>query len=87
MVPITGTRTGWHAWSQEQADAARARYHQRLARVAQERSAAKARAQARQATAQSTQSSDPDPERTRKQAIIQAALERARRKKETDNSS
>src|ERR1700731_1346366 len=29
MIPVTGTKTGWQAWSQEQADAARGRPDQR----------------------------------------------------------
>ncbi|WP_310694936.1 electron transport complex subunit RsxB [Burkholderia multivorans] len=32
MVPVTGERTGWDAWTQEQADAARERHDRRLAR-------------------------------------------------------
>ncbi|WP_321791954.1 electron transport complex subunit RsxB [Caballeronia sp. J97] len=92
MVPVTGERTGWDAWSQEAADAARARHDRRVARLERERAAAQARASARQAAraAQAeqpapetphTQSSGDDPE-AKKRAIIQAALERARKKKE-----
>jgi len=44
MVPVTGDATGWDAWSQQQADDARARYQQRLARQAAERQAAAHRA-------------------------------------------
>ncbi|WP_244807843.1 MULTISPECIES: electron transport complex subunit RsxB [Caballeronia] len=95
MVPVTGDRTGWDAWSQEQADAARARHDRRVARLERERAEAQARASARQAaraaqtaqTAQATQATheaqpaSDDPE-AKKRAIIQAALERARKKKE-----
>ena len=103
MVPVTGTRTGWDAWSQDEADAARARHDRRMARLERERAAAEARASARQAaraahadqpvpqTPQTpstqpvapaaTQASSDDPE-AKKRAIIQAALERARKKKE-----
>ncbi|HKT64469.1 MAG TPA: electron transport complex subunit RsxB, partial [Burkholderia sp.] len=42
MIPVTGDDTGWDAWSQEQADAARARHDQRLARQRREREAAEA---------------------------------------------
>jgi electron transport complex protein RnfB len=49
MVPVTGERTGWDAWSQDEADAARARHDRRLARLERERAAAEARANARQA--------------------------------------
>ncbi|MDR5742392.1 electron transport complex subunit RsxB [Caballeronia sp. LZ029] len=103
MVPVTGTRTGWDAWSQDEADAARARHDRRMARLERERAAAEARASARQAaraahvdqpvphTPQTpspqpvapaaTQAASDDPE-AKKRAIIQAALERARKKKE-----
>jgi electron transport complex protein RnfB len=99
MVPVTGTRTGWDAWSQDEADAARTRHDRRMARLERERAAAEARASARQAaraahadqpspqTPQTqpvpaaTQASSDDPE-AKKRAIIQAALERARKKKE-----
>ncbi|MBR8226618.1 electron transport complex subunit RsxB, partial [Burkholderia ambifaria] len=46
MVPVTGERTGWDAWSQQQADAARERHDRRLARQRREREAAEARAAA-----------------------------------------
>ncbi|KOE27055.1 ferredoxin, partial [Burkholderia multivorans R-20526] len=46
MVPVTGERTGWDAWTQEQADAARERHDRRLARQRRERDAAEARAAA-----------------------------------------
>ncbi|HDR9715887.1 TPA: electron transport complex subunit RsxB, partial [Burkholderia aenigmatica] len=39
MLPVTGDRTGWDAWSQEQADAARAHHDLRLARQRREREA------------------------------------------------
>ncbi|MDN7942186.1 electron transport complex subunit RsxB, partial [Burkholderia multivorans] len=39
MVPVTGERTGWDAWTQEQADAARERHDRRLARQRRERDA------------------------------------------------
>lgn len=91
MVPVTGERTGWDAWTQEQADAARERHDRRLARQRRERDAAEARAAARRAaSAAATQpaaapaAAPPaadDPE-AKKRAIIAAALERARKKKE-----
>ena len=97
LPPVTGEATGWDAWSQPQADAARARHDRREARLAREREAAEARAAARRAgsapTAQVTEitqanaaapSAAPaaDDAEARKRAIIQAALERARKKKE-----
>lgn len=36
MIPVTGEQTGWDAWSQQQADAARARHDARLARQKRE---------------------------------------------------
>ncbi|MDQ7979323.1 electron transport complex subunit RsxB [Paraburkholderia sp. SARCC-3016] len=51
MIPVTGDATGWDAWSQPQADAARERYHRRLARLDREREAAEARAAARRSAA------------------------------------
>ncbi|SOE58806.1 electron transport complex protein RnfB [Burkholderia sp. D7] len=110
MIPVTGHQTGWDAWSQQEADAARKRHDWRLARLARERDAAEARKAARVAgssatepgNASGTQSpSQPDtaPDRSvesgteqpaaaaddaqaKKRAIIQAAMDRARQKKE-----
>ena len=92
MIPVTGNETGWQAWTQEQADAARQRHDQRLAREARERAQAEARAAARVAAragvaapatpAGATENVAVDPEQARKRAVIQAALERARLKKE-----
>ncbi len=91
MVPVTGDRTGWDAWSQEQADAARARHDRRLARQRREREAAEARAAARRAASAGAAKAAPaeaapgtaaDDADAKKRAIIAAALERARQKKE-----
>jgi electron transport complex protein RnfB len=110
MIPVTGEKTGWDAWSQEQADAARERYDRRNARLAAEREAAEARAAAKRAAgatgatgaaaspapavgvdpASGTQPAAPSPAappaaddaEAKKRAIIQAALDRARKKKE-----
>ncbi|WP_243436606.1 electron transport complex subunit RsxB [Burkholderia pseudomallei] len=43
MIPVTGERTGWDAWSQQQADAARARHDARGAPEARARSGRGAR--------------------------------------------
>ncbi|WP_323121682.1 electron transport complex subunit RsxB [Burkholderia alba] len=90
MIPVTGERTGWDAWTRQQADDARAQHDARLARQRRERDAAEARAAARRA-ASAAASAAPvetsaapaaeDPE-AKKRAIIAAALERARKKKE-----
>lgn len=95
MVPVTDERTGWDAWSQEQADAARERHDRRLARQRREREAAEARAAARRAASAGAAKAAPaaapsgapgaapaDDADARKRAIIAAALERARKKKE-----
>jgi electron transport complex protein RnfB len=115
MVPVTGEKTGWDAWSQQEADAARERHDWRLARLARERDAAEARKAARIAgssgiAAGIAQSSEPsigprtqedgqpdgsvestktqsattadDDAQEKKRAIIQAAMDRARQKKE-----
>ena len=49
MVPVTGVATGWDAWTEEQAKAARERHDQREARLERERNAAEARVAARRA--------------------------------------
>ncbi|QTO17884.1 electron transport complex subunit RsxB [Burkholderia seminalis] len=96
MLPVTGERTGWDAWSQEQADAARERHDLRLARQRREREAAEARAAARRAASAAKPAAGPHPAappdapdapaaddaEAKKRAIIAAALERARKKKE-----
>ncbi|KAG8152127.1 electron transport complex subunit RsxB [Burkholderia catarinensis] len=96
MLPVTGDRTGWDAWSQDQADAARERHDLRLARQRREREAAEARAAARRAASAAKPATvQPDPQPgapaaapaaddadAKKRAIIAAALERARKKKE-----
>ncbi|HTH73295.1 MAG TPA: electron transport complex subunit RsxB [Trinickia sp.] len=87
MTPVTGERTGWDAWSQAQADAARKRHERRSARLEREREAAQARAAARRAEAAASPREAPtsqpaDDEAAKKRAVIQAALERARQKKD-----
>jgi electron transport complex protein RnfB len=90
MVPNrddpNGERTGWDAWSQEQADAARARHDFRTARLQREkeendaRLAAKAVEKMRAVTAEETNTAEELAEKERKRAIIAAAIERARLK-------
>lgn len=86
MIPVTGERTGWAAWSQPQADIARARYDARKLRLVREREendarlAAKAAAKLEALRAEPTQSDEERAAQARKQAIIQAAIERARQK-------
>lgn len=57
MIPVTGDKTGWDAWSEQQANDARERHDARRARLAAEREAAEARAAARRAAAAATGSS------------------------------
>jgi electron transport complex protein RnfB len=89
MVPVTDPRTGWDAWSQEQADAARARHDFRSARLQREkdendaRLAAKAVEKLRAVTAEHTNTDAELAEKERKRAIIAAAIERARLKAAT----
>ena len=84
MVPVTGQRTGWDAWSQAAADAARERHDFRSARLQRERDendarlAAKAVEKMRAVTAEATQTPEELAEKERKRAIIAAAMERAR---------
>ena len=102
MPAVTGEATGWDAWSEAQAEAARERHDRREARLAREREAAEARVAARRSSAaaasaavdtqpgnaaSSAASPAPaapaaDDAEAKKRAIIQAALERARKKKE-----
>ena len=88
MLPVTGTRTGWDAWSAAQADEARERYAfhgfrvERERRENDERLAAKAQAKLADLE-QHSKLTDPDA-LARKRAVIEAALARARaRRQET----
>ncbi len=82
MVPVTGTRTGWAAWSPAQADAARARYAfhryrvERARREHDERLAAKASAKLADLPAHTRQTDPAAIER--KRAVIEAALARVK---------
>jgi Na+-translocating ferredoxin:NAD+ oxidoreductase subunit B len=88
MVDVTPGKTGWDAWSQAQADAARERYHFRNFRLRRDkeendaRLAAKAAAKLKEVDAACAANPDEQKEKERKRAIIQAAMERARLKKE-----
>lgn len=99
MPAVTGDATGWAAWSESQADAARERHDRRGARLARERDAAEARAAARRAASAAPHGGSAAASATalvaatpaapalndaeaKKRAIIQAALDRARKKKD-----
>lgn len=87
MVEVTPGRTGWNAWSQEQADAARQRHAFRQLRLKREkeendaRLAAKAAAKLKELENQSAMSPEERAAQERKKAIIQAAIERARQQR------
>lgn len=82
MEPVT-TSTGWNAWSQQQADAARLRYEQHQARQQRDKADNDARlaAKAAQKLADLNQQAPLSEAELRKKAIIEAAIERARQKK------
>jgi Na+-translocating ferredoxin:NAD+ oxidoreductase subunit B len=88
MVEVTPGKTGWAAWSQQQADDARARHQFRTFRLRRDkeendaRLAAKAAAKLKQAELEASLSPEEKAAQERKKAIIQAAMERARQKKE-----
>ncbi|GAB3543603.1 electron transport complex subunit RsxB [Noviherbaspirillum agri] len=88
MVDVTPGKTGWNAWSQEQADATRARHNFRVFRLRREkeendaRLAAKAAAKLKAVESEPTLSAEEKAAQARKKAIIQAAMERARLQKE-----
>nr|WP_218909816.1 electron transport complex subunit RsxB [Ralstonia pickettii] len=86
MIPVTGERTGWDAWSQQQADVARDRYVFRNARLKREQAENEARLAAKAAAKLAALSAEQPADeaelaaQARKKAIIQAAIERARQK-------
>jgi electron transport complex protein RnfB len=88
MVDITAPQTGWAAWSQSQAEAARTRHDFRTVRLRREKTenderlAAKATAKLKAVESELPKSPAEKAEQERKKAIIQAAMERARIKKE-----
>jgi electron transport complex protein RnfB len=91
LVPVTGERTGWQAWSPTQADQARASYRatqRRRARDQREhddRLAAKAAAKLADLPAHSLHT---DPATLdRKRAVIEAALARARARRENEGTA
>jgi len=83
MLPVTGEKTGWAAWSPEQADAARQRYQLRTARLQDEKAAHEALLAQRAASMREASDKTPQAEQDQKKALIQAAMERARQKRES----
>jgi Na+-translocating ferredoxin:NAD+ oxidoreductase subunit B len=87
MINISAEKTGWAAWSQQQADAARDRHDFRSARLQRERLEndarllAKAVLKLKNIETESTITLEEKAAQDRKKAIIQAAIERAQQKK------
>ena len=88
MVSVTESRTGWDAWTAEQADLSRSRYHRREDRLEREerdnnlRLSKKAEAKLKalnEAASGASQSVEQAQVSERKRAIIAAAIERAKR--------
>ena len=92
MYPVTEA-TGWDAWTQADADAARARHDFRGFRLQREkeendaRLAAKAQAKLAAVNAIDPADASSAAELERKRAIIAAAMERARLKKESQDKT
>ncbi len=88
MLDVTGSKTGWDAWSQQQANDARDRHEFHIQRLRREKEDNDARLAAKAAAKLQTLASEPaltaeqKSEQARKKAIIQAAIERARLKQE-----
>ena len=84
---VTGERTGWNAWSAADAAVARTRYERRTERLAHAGAAndarleAKARAKLADLPAH-TKNTDDASELSRKRSVIEAALARARARRE-----
>ena len=87
LVNASGDRTGWTAWSAEQADRSRARHQARRVRLERdrrehdERLLAKARAKLSEVAATEPLGGSPSVER--KRAVIEAAIARARARLKT----
>ena len=87
MIDVTGSATGWNAWTPELAEASRQRYHdreQRLEREEKDNDARLAKKAADKLAAVNTEhalSEEAKLEQERKRAIIAAAITRAQAKK------
>ena len=81
LRPVTGQRTGWQAWSAEEADLARGRYVSRQARLERDRrehdEALAAKARAKLADLESHSKLTDPAVLAAKRAVIEAALQRA----------
>ena len=95
MVSVTESRTGWDAWTAEQANLSRARYHRREDRIEREerdnnlRLSKKAEAKLKalnETVGSGSQSVEQAQENERKRAIIAAAIERAKLAADKNNT-
>ena len=82
MESVSGSLTGWQAWSSAQADQARERYEKRLRRLAQaELALAKRQLEQTQSKLADLASNPQDTsDNQRKRSIIEAAMARAQKK-------
>ncbi len=91
LVPVSGERTGWSAWSAAEAVTARARYEDRQQRLRREeiehQVRLEARARAKLADLPAHTHGAEGQEADRKRAIIEAALARARARQAQSSSS
>ena len=87
MISVTPGKTGWSAWSEQQANQAKTAYDSRTVRLQREkyeneqRLAAKAAAKLQALEAEAAITAEEQASKDRKKAIIAAAIERARLKK------
>ena len=88
MIPVTGSQTGWSAWSQEEAKTAQERYLSRQKRLVREeadndeRLKRKAESKLKALDTEAASSDAEKSEIERKKAIIAAAMARAKAKQE-----
>ena len=84
MVPVTESRTGWNAWSEEQAKCAKQHYEARNIRLEREkrdllkRQSAKAASKLKALQTDTSSAQSELDEKARKKAIIEAAMARAK---------
>jgi electron transport complex protein RnfB len=90
LLPVSGELTGWRAWTPAQADEARQRYawhNERLAREANENDQRLATQAAIKLADLAAHSRHTDPETlARKRAVIEAALARARARRDAEGT-
>ena len=78
MLPVTGDKTGWDAWSPEQAQQSKTYFELRKLRLEREQKDLLKRQTAKSSAKLKTLTNDPIAEQTRKKAIIEAAMARAK---------